>query len=328
MAKLTLLTKFSLLLHSVIGATLRDNLHGLSSPHVSLLSSTRPFPLNEHLEGAMPSLGNANKFMLTFYQNLVDGHSLSKAAQSNIDIKGEVNTIRSIAPQDDVFNIRALPPTDDVHHVELRFNTHTFRRRWLKIEIKRMNKTIRTFQCSASNSYDITAFVRPWISKIEKDLHVEVKQNKVSRDDSILLIFSNDRTQLNKLSKISNVSEEITDEHHSRNKRAARRRRRDCHLSNMRISFSNLGWGQYIIFPKTYNARVCKGICSTSVTQQRAVTNHAMMQSLMRQSAKGNFPLPCCVPKTLSPLSILYFEDDQILVKHHKNMVAEECGCE
>lgn len=228
-----------------------------------------------------------------------------------------------------IFKIPVLESEESVQHMELRFNATTTHRRWLEIGIKRMNKTIKKILQPVTNKHDLTLLIRPWVSKENKELFVEIKQKIVpeTEEDAILVIFTNDKAHLTKLSDISNVSKD-DNESHSRSRRSTPRRRKNCHLSNMHVSFSRLGWGQYIVFPKTYNARVCKGICVPAVAQQKAVTNHAVMQSLMRESAKGRVPLPCCVPQKLSSLSILYTENDQFLVKHHKEMVAEECGCE
>ena len=226
------------------------------------------------------------------------------------------------------FKIPVLGSGESVQHMELRFNKATFGRKWLEIGIKRMNKTIRTFLQSVSKNQDITSLIRPWISDEYDDLSIEIKQkSNSSQDDTLLVLFTKDPTHLQKLSAISKVSVDET-EHHSRSRRSTRRRRKDCHLSSMQVNFNRLGWGQYIIFPKFYDAKVCKGICAPAVTQEKAATNHAVMQSLMRESTNGRIPLPCCVPKSLSPISILYVEEKQFLVKHHKNMVVEECGCE
>lgn len=226
------------------------------------------------------------------------------------------------------FKIPVLGSGESVQHMELRLNKATSGRKWLEIGIKRMKKTIRTFLLSVSKNQDITSLIRPWISDEYDDLSVEIKQkSNSSQDDALLVLFTKDSTHLQKLSAISKVSVDET-EHHSRSRRSTRRRRKDCHLSSMQVNFNRLGWGQYIIFPKFYDAKVCKGICAPAVTQEKAATNHAVMQSLMRESTNGRIPLPCCVPKSLSPISILYVEEKQFLVKHHKNMVVEECGCE
>lgn len=102
MAKHTTIIVYFLLflLQSVIGAVLQVRFSDELSPHVLLLSSARPFPVDEHMDTEVPPMGNDNKFILTFYQNLLDGHSLPRAAQmkSNTQLE-EANTIRSMTPE-------------------------------------------------------------------------------------------------------------------------------------------------------------------------------------------------------------------------------------
>ena len=120
-----------------------------------------------------------------------------------------------------VFSIPPLQSEEDVHHVELRFNSDTARRRWLKIDIKRSSKTIRTHLYCVSNNSDITALVRPWMSTNRQKLHVEIKQQTTNpKENAILLIFSNDKEHLNKLSTISTISSEEENENHSRSRRS------------------------------------------------------------------------------------------------------------
>lgn len=104
MAGQTSLLYFILLFHFGTGAVLRARLPEELSPHVALLSSARPFPFDDHIDTTISSIGSANKYILTFYQNLLDGHSLSEAAQTNEKAKlDEVNTIRSIVPKGEYY---------------------------------------------------------------------------------------------------------------------------------------------------------------------------------------------------------------------------------
>ena len=100
-----------------------------------------------------------------------------------------------------------------------------------------------------------------------------------------------------------------------------------CQMYDFKVDFDFIGWGQWIIHPKNFNARFCYGECPSPVDSKYKPTNHAMLQTLMRQKKRRLAPPTCCVPIKLKPLSMLYFEYDEIVVRHHENMIADECGC-
>ena len=100
-----------------------------------------------------------------------------------------------------------------------------------------------------------------------------------------------------------------------------------CQMYDFEVDFDFIGWGQWIIHPKHFNSRFCYGECPSPVDTKYKPTNHAMLQTLMRQKRPRLAPPTCCVPIKLRPLSMLYFEYDEIVVRHHENMIADECGC-
>ncbi|KAL8604197.1 hypothetical protein ACOMHN_014765 [Nucella lapillus] len=100
-----------------------------------------------------------------------------------------------------------------------------------------------------------------------------------------------------------------------------------CQIYDFKVDFEFIGWGQWIIHPKNFNARFCYGECPSPVDSKYKPTNHAMLQTLMRQKKRRLAPPTCCVPIKLKPLSMMYFEYEEIVVRHHENMIADECGC-
>lgn len=57
-------------------------------------------------------------------------------------------------------------------------------------------------------------------------------------------------------------------------------------------------------------------------------TNHAIIQGLVHKGIDENVPEPCCVPHTMSPLTVLYFEDEShITLKNYRSMTVDTCGC-
>jgi len=60
-----------------------------------------------------------------------------------------------------------------------------------------------------------------------------------------------------------------------------------------------------------------------------APTNHATVQSIINElNLTPGLTRPCCVPTTLLPISLLYYDDqDNVVLKQYVDMVAETCGC-
>ncbi|KAM6965509.1 nodal homolog [Aplochiton taeniatus] len=100
-----------------------------------------------------------------------------------------------------------------------------------------------------------------------------------------------------------------------------------CRKVDMWVDFDQIGWDEWIVHPKRYNAFRCEGECPTPVDESFHPTNHAYMQSLLKLFHPTRVAHPCCVPTRLSPLSMLYYENDDMILRHHEDMVVEECGC-
>nr|BAD99300.1 nodal-related protein [Cynops pyrrhogaster] len=100
-----------------------------------------------------------------------------------------------------------------------------------------------------------------------------------------------------------------------------------CRKVDMFVDFEQIGWGSWIVYPKRYNAYRCEGICPTPVDETFSPTNHAYMQSLLKLYHPNRVECPSCVPVKMSPLSMLYYENGEVVLRHHEDMVVEECGC-
>ncbi|KAJ3603703.1 hypothetical protein NHX12_028447 [Muraenolepis orangiensis] len=107
----------------------------------------------------------------------------------------------------------------------------------------------------------------------------------------------------------------------------APRDRAPCRKVDMWVDFEQIGWDEWVVHPKRYNAYRCEGDCPAPLDESFRPTNHAYMQSLLRLHQPERVGCPSCVPTRLAPLSMLYYEDDDVVLRHHEDMLVEECGC-
>ncbi|XP_037371222.1 growth/differentiation factor 3 [Talpa occidentalis] len=100
-----------------------------------------------------------------------------------------------------------------------------------------------------------------------------------------------------------------------------------CHRHQLFINFQDLGWDKWIIAPKGFMANYCHGNCPFSLTTSLNSSNYAFMQALMH-AVEPDIPQAVCIPTKLSPISMLYQDnDDNVILRHYENMVVDECGC-
>ncbi|KAK1341419.1 hypothetical protein QTO34_017825 [Cnephaeus nilssonii] len=100
-----------------------------------------------------------------------------------------------------------------------------------------------------------------------------------------------------------------------------------CHRHQLFINFRDLGWHKWIIAPKGFMANYCHGDCPFSLTTSLNGSNYAFMQALMH-AVDPAIPQAVCIPTKLSPISMLYQDnDDNVILRHYEDMVVDECGC-
>ncbi|XP_071108054.1 nodal homolog [Haliotis cracherodii] len=203
--------------------------------------------------------------------------------------------------------------------------------------------------------FDVSRALTPWINGYHGNVTINIKlplkytktlsKNKSKKADSLIVFYLEDDEFLKNMyesytaeERASKTSSDVM----SRGKRASRGKNRrhrknrrwnkagkreGCHVYDFDVDFNTIGWGQWIIHPKRFNSKVCYGSCPSPIDIRYKPTNHAMLQSLMRTKRSNSAPVPCCVPTKLKALSMLYFEYDEIVVRHHEDMIADECGC-
>ncbi|XP_038123105.1 growth/differentiation factor 10b [Cyprinodon tularosa] len=102
-----------------------------------------------------------------------------------------------------------------------------------------------------------------------------------------------------------------------------------CSRRYLRVDFADIGWSEWVLAPKSFDAYYCAGTCGFPIPKLAHPSNHATIQSIVR--AVGiipGVPEPCCVPDKMSPLSVLFLDPDRNLVlKVYPGMSVDTCGC-
>ncbi|CAL4058955.1 unnamed protein product, partial [Meganyctiphanes norvegica] len=104
---------------------------------------------------------------------------------------------------------------------------------------------------------------------------------------------------------------------------------KQCCKQQLYISFRDLGWSDWIIAPRGYNANYCKGTCSSVYRTPDSFTNFYshVVEEYIRNQPPGIIS-QCCAPTKLSPMSLIYLDEFSNIIKRDvPRMVVDECGC-
>lgn len=94
-----------------------------------------------------------------------------------------------------------------------------------------------------------------------------------------------------------------------------------CCRYPLTIDFESFGW-DWVIAPKRYEANYCSGECGL------ILMNNSPHTHLIQQSNFFNPTGPCCSPRKMSPISMLYMDNNfNIIYGILPNMVVEKCDC-
>uniref|UniRef100_A0A8C6WM13 Nodal-related 2 n=1 Tax=Neogobius melanostomus TaxID=47308 RepID=A0A8C6WM13_9GOBI len=100
-----------------------------------------------------------------------------------------------------------------------------------------------------------------------------------------------------------------------------------CRRVDLLVDFNQIGWGSWIVFPKRYNAFRCEGACPGPLGEHLN-PRITFITSLYKHFHSDRTVSPCCAPTKMSPLSMLYYENGEMLLRHHEDMIVDECGCQ
>ncbi|KAM9820128.1 bone morphogenetic protein 10 [Neosynchiropus ocellatus] len=212
-------------------------------------------------------------------------------------------------------------------------------------------------------SFDLTHEVRQWqksgSTQIRLEVHVtaqgseevDVNRNLEGKYNAEIIVFSDDETRDHKYdsqmirreNEVHRAPWERADHQDQLGKQslthsnfiydASPRIRRHaktepCKRAPLFVDFKDIGWDSWIVQPLGYEAYRCNGVCSPPMTSEVSPTNHAMVQTQLSFKNPERVSPACCVPTKLEPISLLYYDNGVVTLKHKYNgMVVAECGC-
>lgn len=151
-------------------------------------------------------------------------------------------------------------------------------------------------------------------------------------EQPLLMLYTEDevnrRSRQNRTTDLTTLQRRKRSTHGTHNSRKRGRRNNECRRYPLQIRFKDVGWDDWIVAPSDYHAYYCAGECPTQLGDHLNHTNHAVIQSLISSVYPQAIPRPCCVPTSLSPISMLYLnENSKAVLKNYDSMVVEGCGC-
>ncbi|KRZ05544.1 Inhibin beta A chain [Trichinella zimbabwensis] len=104
-----------------------------------------------------------------------------------------------------------------------------------------------------------------------------------------------------------------------------------CCRRRFRISFDELGWGDWVLAPKQFDSYYCIGRCTHfggfSTENGDGFAFYSELMNLYRSTEK-NYMKPCCSPIKFAPLTIAIWQGpNEQATQTLDNVVVTKCGC-
>ncbi|XP_053564158.1 inhibin beta B chain-like [Bombina bombina] len=103
-----------------------------------------------------------------------------------------------------------------------------------------------------------------------------------------------------------------------------------CCRKDYYVDFKDIGWDDWIIKPEGYQINYCMGLCPMHMAGAPGMASsfHTTVLNLIKANNIQTAVNSCCVPTKRSPLSMLYFDRSNIILKTDiPDMIVEACGC-
>ncbi|KAG9488650.1 hypothetical protein GDO78_004936 [Eleutherodactylus coqui] len=98
-----------------------------------------------------------------------------------------------------------------------------------------------------------------------------------------------------------------------------------CRKVDMVVDFKELGWDNWVMYPKMYNAYRCEGNCNLLRKENSMTTNYDYIKSFKLKDSERT-ECSSCVPLKMQPLTMMLHENGHLVLRYPGNMMIEECG--
>jgi len=96
-----------------------------------------------------------------------------------------------------------------------------------------------------------------------------------------------------------------------------------CQVRSYQTSFVDLNLTSWIVEPSSFEMNICSGKCQTT----SPMSSYLTMLNLLHRISPKEIPGLCCKPKRFASTILLYYEEQNLVLKRFENMRVIECGC-
>ncbi|XP_064607125.1 bone morphogenetic protein 4-like, partial [Liolophura sinensis] len=189
------------------------------------------------------------------------------------------------------------------------------------------------------NTFDLTDVVKHWLKQPSENYGLEILTEVTSSNQGIHFNARNIRR--NTVAATDTTTEDLlpflkvfTAQRHilGRAKRAPERY--DCRVGDnekrccrypLWVSFSDIGYDEWVLSPEGYQAYYCDGACPD---RYKPANNFAGIKSILHMINPRSVPGPCCTASKTDSLDLLLLDDvGNLVVKEYAGMVVQDCKC-
>ncbi|CAF0727087.1 unnamed protein product [Adineta ricciae] len=268
------------------------------------------------------TFANQSETIVDLYNRIAQSGSLLKAISFDINTQSKlknINTVRTVSYQltnnQRWLGVRIKKnPNEQIALIELRCNVSNIHVRLGKYGYHRKYRL--PLISNSTQSYDLTHFLHTYHQRM---IYLTFP-NEIESQTLSVFYYTKSNKNLFSFSSTQHLK---------------RRYRRTilptnpamtCAKHEYEIDFNQFSFGKWIVQPKRFNAYTCAGSCPNPLSPRYYPSNHAILLSLMR-SQRQYGQQPSCVPVRLKPLCLLYYDRDELIIKYHRDMIVQECGC-